>query len=257
MSKPVRIIRATKDRENPYKQVRRGTFDGSGLSFEARGVLAYVLMKPDDWELQITDIMREGNIGRDKAYRIIDELIAAGYAERVDGRDEHGKFGHNTILIHEQPCTENPHTEKPYPAKPYPENPDHTNNSNSTKKGKKLNSETTIVASQPTPQQEMFGAVCEAIGWDYQTLSKDDRGQVAQAVSILQDARYGVDDIRTFMMDVWFNDWRWKDKAQHPTLKQLRQEIGKIRSVVKAHAPRQRTNMDDYREMLARQGIQL
>ena len=87
MNKPVRIVRATKDKDNPYKQVRRATFDGSNLSFEARGVLAYILMKPDDWETNIGDIMREGNIGREKAYRIVNELIEHGYAERCDGRD--------------------------------------------------------------------------------------------------------------------------------------------------------------------------
>jgi hypothetical protein len=150
MSKQVRIIRATKDRDNPYKQLRRASFDGSGLSFEARGVLAYVLMKPDDWELQITDVMREGNIGRDKAYRILDELIRAGYAERLDGRDEDGKFGHNFIVIHEQPCTENPDTVKPDTEEPYPENPDHTNKGIPLKREKKLKKEVSdACASKP------------------------------------------------------------------------------------------------------------
>lgn len=110
-------------------------------------------------------------------------------------------------------------------------------------------------AATPTPQQEMFGAVCEAIGWDYKTLSKEDKGQVAQAVGILGKASYVVDDIRRFMVEVWFEDWRWKKEGQHPTLKQLRQEIGKIRSVAKHAAPKKQTGMDAYREMLAEQGL--
>jgi hypothetical protein len=112
-------------------------------------------------------------------------------------------------------------------------------------------------AATPTQQQEMFGAVCEAIGWDYNTLSKDDKGQVAQAVGIFQKAQYTVDDIRSFMADVWFNDWRWKDKSQLPTLKQLRQEIGKTRSLVSSAAPSKRKGVDGFREMLAGQGIQI
>ena len=107
----------------------------------------------------------------------------------------------------------------------------------------------------PTPQQEMFAAVCEAIGWDYKTLSKDDRGQVAQAAGILTKASYGVDDIRRFMVEVWFNDWRWTDKAQMPTLKVLRQEIGKIRSVAATVAPpRKRTGLDKFKDIARGQG---
>lgn len=107
-----------------------------------------------------------------------------------------------------------------------------------------------------TPQQEMFGAVCEAIGWDYNTLGKEDKGQVAQAVGILKKANYTVDDIRRFMVEVWFNDWRWKDKSQFPTLKQLRQEIGKLRSVVPAAAPKPvLTGAEGYRELLRERGI--
>src|SRR5690606_33709220 len=61
-----------------------------------------------------------------------------------------------------------------------------------SEKSQKLITETTteitteitsyVADATPTPQQEMFAAVCEAIGWDYKTLSRDDRGQVAQTV---------------------------------------------------------------------------
>ncbi len=92
-------------------------------------------------------------------------------------------------------------------------------------------------ATQRTPQQELFGVVCEAVGWDYQTLSKEDRGQVAQACGILGKAGYTPTDVRQFVTQVWFEDWRWKRDRSLPTLKQLRQEIGKIRSVIPALAP--------------------
>lgn len=155
MSKPIRIRRATKDKDHPYKSMRRATFDGCGLSFEARGVLAYVLMKPDDWVVNVPDLMREGGIGRDKAYRIIDELIAAGYAERVDGRDNHGKFGSNTILIYEQPCTEKPDTAEPDTAEPDTENTEHTNKGKELKKEKKLSKEPEK-AQAPKPHEHQL-----------------------------------------------------------------------------------------------------
>lgn len=114
------------------------------------------------------------------------------------------------------------------------------------------------VAAQPTPQQEMFGAVCEAIGWDYKTLSKDDKGQIAQAVGILQNANYSADDIRHFITDFWFKDWRWTKEGKPPTLKQLRQEIGIIRSMLNGVGPPvAKKGINGYREMLAEQGIEL
>jgi hypothetical protein len=153
MSKQVRIVRATKDKDHPYKQVLRATFDGSGLSFEARGVLAYILMKPDDWTLHVKDIMREGSIGRDKAYSILKELIEAGYAQRIDERDEHGKFDSTTIVVHERPHTEKPYTDNPDTEKPYPENTEHTNKGIPLKKERILNSDKERGAVAPTPKQ--------------------------------------------------------------------------------------------------------
>lgn len=88
-----------------------------------------------------------------------------------------------------------------------------------------------------TPQQELFGAVCEAIGADYRTLSKEDRGQVAQTCHILGEAEYTPADIAKFMQTRWFHDWRWTEKRSYPTLNQLRKEIGQIRNTVAAAAP--------------------
>lgn len=113
-------------------------------------------------------------------------------------------------------------------------------------------------AKDATPQQEMFAAVCEAIGWDYHTLTEGDRGQVGQACGILKKAKYSVEDIRRFMVDIWFKDWRWEKNGQHPTLKQLRQEIGKIRSTLPSVAPPPKEKgIGGFRNMLAEQGIKI
>lgn len=94
-----------------------------------------------------------------------------------------------------------------------------------------------IVPATPTPQQEMFGAVCESVGWDYKTITDKDKGQVAQTVGVLIKADYTVDDIRRFITEIWFKDWRWQKNQQYPTLSQLRQDIGKLRSLMPSVAP--------------------
>jgi hypothetical protein len=102
----------------------------------------------------------------------------------------------------------------------------------------------------------MFGAICEAIGWDHHVISDKNKGQVAQAIKVLAKANYTVDDIRRFMVDVWFKDWRWQKNNQYPTLSQLREEIGKIRSMVPAAAPaRILTGVEGYKELLRERGI--
>lgn len=283
MGKRTRIFRGAKDKDHPFKAVNRATFDGSGLSFEARGVMAYVLMKPDDWELNVPDLMREGGIGRDKAYRIIDECIEAGYMERVDGRDKRGKFGSNDIHVHElplpkqgeeitpEPCTEKPDavqpdtglpdTDNPNTEKPYPENQEQTNkgiqlSSELTKKGGEraqaprppakapsVDDDVEFESGKPvTELQTMYVAVCEAVGWDYHVIDEADQVAAAKLVRDLSKVSYTTDDIRRFMVEVWFKDWRWEKRQERPKLGDIRQGIGALRTALPEHVPRVHTN---------------
>ena len=83
----------------------------------------------------------------------------------------------------------------------------------------------------PTAHQAMFGAVCEAVGWDYRVLDARGSGQVAQTARILRDAGYEAEDVYDFIDNVWIKDWRWVKNNQLPTLTQLRQEIGKVKAI--------------------------
>lgn len=121
------------------------------------------------------------------------------------------------------------------------------------------------VASQPdaqektqTPQQEMFGAICEALGVDYHIISKETTGQIAQVSKILRRAEYTVEDVRLFMVDIWFKDWRWTKHQQYPTIKLLREGLGQLRSVIKDVAPKEKkTGIEGYREVVERMGLKL
>lgn len=115
----VRIFRAPRDAQNPYFMMRRDTAQDETISYEARGMLAYLLSKPGDWELRRGDLMRAGSCGRDRVIRILKELVERGYAQRLgQRRDDDHKFVGVDYAIYEKPCTENPS-----PGKPYTENP--------------------------------------------------------------------------------------------------------------------------------------
>lgn len=71
------------------------------LSWEARGVLALAHIR-DGWEITPRNIMQEGAVGRDKAYRIIKEIREAGYdvqaAVRQPRKTLWGKSGYIYLM---------------------------------------------------------------------------------------------------------------------------------------------------------------
>jgi len=77
------IIRTPKDGSSPYVATSRAAAQDERLSFEARGLLWYLLSKPSDWKVVIGDLMKAGHCGRNRVYRILRELQTAGYLMRA------------------------------------------------------------------------------------------------------------------------------------------------------------------------------
>lgn len=119
------IRRAKHGAQNPYFMMTRASAQDERLSWEARGILAYLLSKPDDWETRVTDLQQQ--CGRDKVRGILKELEATGYleVERLQHADG-GKFTANNYLVHETPIVVTPLTEKPSTDEPQTANPPHT-----------------------------------------------------------------------------------------------------------------------------------
>lgn len=111
MTDRITIVRAPHDQENPYFLMRRDTAQDARLSYEARGVLAYLLSKPSDWRVVVSDLERVG-CKRDKVYKLLRELREAGYMQRVAVRDQ-GKYIGMEYHVHEAPFTEIPETVLP------------------------------------------------------------------------------------------------------------------------------------------------
>ncbi|WP_116211662.1 hypothetical protein [Streptomyces olivoreticuli] len=62
------------------------TLEDSRLSFRARGILAFLIAKPDDWEARTDAIARAGKEGRDAVRKAVQELKVTGYYRVVDDR---------------------------------------------------------------------------------------------------------------------------------------------------------------------------
>jgi hypothetical protein len=90
-------------RHRPYSQLGNAMMRDKRLSFEARGVLCFILSYPDNWEFNIDWIKREQGIGRDRVRRIINELIACGYCGRERGRNNNGTLGSYAYVFTDEP----------------------------------------------------------------------------------------------------------------------------------------------------------
>ncbi len=118
-----------------YAAIPNHVFEDDRLSMEARWLLGYLLSKPDNWTVVVGDIVKKGGCGRDKARKMIAELVEFGYAEREQSRAD-GKFGASNLVIFDEPRSPEdaqsepsdsvaflPQTEMPAPAKPSPVKP--------------------------------------------------------------------------------------------------------------------------------------
>lgn len=139
------IIRVSKI-ENPFVQIDKGVVNDERLSWKARGMLAYLLSKPDDWTVRITDLVRRAPDGEAAVRSGMQELIDAGY---ITVKQEHKKDGtwaptEYTVYEHPQPLGD-----FPLAAEPVAENCPITNN-DSTNTNVPLGAETpTAVAVRP------------------------------------------------------------------------------------------------------------
>ncbi|MCB2300434.1 helix-turn-helix domain-containing protein [Clostridium tagluense] len=70
-------IRVQKNKD--YSVISNVGLNDSSLSFKAKGILAYLLSKPDDWTCQVQDLSKNATDGRDSVYAGLKELRGNGY----------------------------------------------------------------------------------------------------------------------------------------------------------------------------------
>lgn len=119
------IIRAP--RRTQYLVLNQSIATDGRLSWAARGMLAYLLSRPDNWEVRIKDLQQRGNLGRDGTYQLIKELRSVGYVEFRRGRDARGRIRGGSYIVREipnPPRPESPDTDLPELATPDPVDPD-------------------------------------------------------------------------------------------------------------------------------------
>jgi hypothetical protein len=119
------ITRAPRPNSNFYILDKRISEDAS-LSWASRGLLVYLLGKPDNWQVSVQALINETSasshpLGRDGVRGLITELMSAGYVQRTAARGEGGKLAGYDYIVAET-CTA-PKAVLPSPVQPGPVNP--------------------------------------------------------------------------------------------------------------------------------------
>ncbi|WP_236170423.1 hypothetical protein [Pseudomonas parakoreensis] len=121
------IIRAPRPEGNFYL-LSKNISEDQRLSWGARGMLVFLLGKPDHWKVSPAHLRGETAAsakptGRDGIYGLLDELINAGYVRREQPRSESGVLGEVSYLVSESPLPDLPYPAEPHPARPHTANP--------------------------------------------------------------------------------------------------------------------------------------
>jgi hypothetical protein len=83
------IFRKPKDRQNPFVRADKGFINDSTISFKAKGIMIYLLSKPDHWVLRHSDLKNKATDSDTSIRNGIRELEQAGYIriqKHIDGR---------------------------------------------------------------------------------------------------------------------------------------------------------------------------
>lgn len=117
------IIRAPRPEGNFYL-LNKAISEDQRLSWAARGLLVFLLGKPDHWEVSTHHLINQTQeckgkaSGRDAVRGLIRELEQAGYLQITLARSEGGEFGGRCYTVSESPATDYPGPVPPSPANP-------------------------------------------------------------------------------------------------------------------------------------------
>lgn len=93
------------EHQSQYAVVPNAVANDDRLSFDARGMLIHLLTKPPQWRVSPTALAKNGGIGRDKCYRLLNALISAGYIVRRRATDEGGRVNQWEYTVFDEPVS--------------------------------------------------------------------------------------------------------------------------------------------------------
>jgi hypothetical protein len=97
------MFRVVKDKENPYVLLNKTFLNDTDISLKSKGLLAYLMSMPDDWQIYESELVKHHKDGKDSLSSAIKELIKNGYISRTRTRDEKGRLKAYEYRVYEVP----------------------------------------------------------------------------------------------------------------------------------------------------------
>jgi hypothetical protein len=105
------VFRVAKNADNPFVMIDRRPIENPALSWKAKGILAYLLSRPDDWVIRFRDLVNRSTDGGHMVRAAMKELKAAGHL-KVTTEREGGRIVRWVYQVYEIPLVENQEVEK-------------------------------------------------------------------------------------------------------------------------------------------------
>ena len=135
------IVRISKTDRTDYTMLSNAILQDKTMTYEARGMLCYLLSHPQDWDVRVKDLQQ--HCGKARVYRILKDLIEHRYVQRVAVRNDQNQFVEWIYTVSEEqheakrddanPSEPEPLTDFPQLAEPQLENGDTYKGITSTK----------------------------------------------------------------------------------------------------------------------------
>lgn len=100
------VIRVRKDAN--YFAASNEPFNDIRLSWETRGLMGYLLSKPDHWEINVEDLVKKGPAKEFKIRRMLAEARKCGYMNRIRVTNQNNTFDWITEIYESPSLNPNP-----------------------------------------------------------------------------------------------------------------------------------------------------
>ncbi len=99
------IFRINKTQD--YTVISNKFLNDDDLSWKAKGMLAWLLSRPNEWQIYLKDMQKRSKDGRDSTANGLSELIESSYISKNAVRNDKGKFIGYNYGVHECRLSEN------------------------------------------------------------------------------------------------------------------------------------------------------
>ncbi|EGQ1770386.1 phage protein [Staphylococcus pseudintermedius] len=204
-----------------FVTVHKDFIHDSNISWKAKGILLYLLSRPDDWQIYETELEQHSTDGLSGLKSGIKELEEIGYIQRNRKRDESGRLNGYEYLVYEQPHhirfsnvgkTVNGKTNNGKTVN----GKSHTTNNNSTNNdltnNNNTNNDSNILSGDPTayPYREVINYLNKQTGKQYKSTTKKNQ----TVIRARTDEGFSLDDFKR-VIDNKVSEWKGTDMEKY------------------------------------------